>query len=74
MYTIQIKNAKFIAFADMIADMLSNKELQAIVIKLLFTSIEIHISLVFITQSHFAVPKNISLNSRHYFIMKTSNK
>ena len=26
------------------------------------------------TQSYFAEPKNIRLNSTHYFIMKTSNK
>ena len=29
---------------------------------------------VFITQSHFAVPKNIRLNSTHYFITKIPNK
>ena len=31
-------------------------------------------SLVFITQSYFAVPKNIRLNSTHYFVMKIPNK
>ena len=31
-------------------------------------------SLVFITQSCFAVPKNIALNSMYYFIMKIQNK
>ena len=31
-------------------------------------------SLVFITQSYIAVPKNIGLNSIHYFIMKIPNK
>ena len=31
-------------------------------------------SLVFITQSYFAVPKNIALNSMYYFIMKIQNK
>ena len=30
--------------------------------------------LVFIIQSYFAVPKNIRLNSRHYFFMKLPNK
>ena len=33
-----------------------------------------NISLVFITQSYFAVPKHIRLNSTNYFIMKISNK
>ena len=31
-------------------------------------------SLVFITQSYFAAPKNIKLNSTHYFVMKVPNK
>ena len=31
-------------------------------------------SLVFITQSYFSVPKNVRLNSTHYFIMKINNK
>ena len=35
---------------------------------------KLNISLVFITQSYFAAPKNIRLNSTHYFIMKISNK
>ena len=32
------------------------------------------ISLVFITQFYFTVPKNIRLNSMYYFIMKIPNK
>ena len=35
---------------------------------------KLNISLASITQSYFAVPKNISLNSTHYFFMKTLNK
>ena len=35
---------------------------------------KLKISLVFITQSYFAVVKNISLNSTHYFITKLPNK
>ena len=34
----------------------------------------LNISVVFITQSYFAVVKNIRLNSTHYFVVKTSNK
>ena len=33
----------------------------------------INISLVFITQSYFSVPKDVGLNSTHYFIMKINN-
>ena len=57
-------------FDDMIADMLSNKELNPTVIELFIRGRKLNISLVFITQSYFAVPKNIRLNSTHYSIMK----
>ena len=57
-------------FDDMIADMLSNKELNPIVIELFIRGRKLNISLVFITQSYFAVSKNIRLNSTHYLIMK----
>ena len=33
-----------------------------------------NISLVFITQSYFSVPKEVRLNSTHYLIMKIHNK
>ena len=35
---------------------------------------KIYLSLVFITQSYFALSKNVSLNSTHYFIMKIRNR
>ena len=34
----------------------------------------LNISLAFIAQSYFAVPKNIRLNYAHYFIMKIPDK
>ena len=43
----------------MIADMLNNKKLNPIVTELFIRSRKINIFLVFITQSYFAVPKNI---------------
>ena len=59
----------------MIADMLSsNKTLNTIVTELFIRGRKLNISHVFITQSYFAVPKNIRLNSRHYFVMKIPNK
>ena len=65
------KRKILIVFDDMIADMLSNKNLNPIVTELFR---KLNISLVFITQSYFAVPKNIRLDSTHYFIMKIPNK
>ena len=34
----------------------------------------LNISLVFITQSYFSVPKDVRLNSTHYLILKINNK
>ena len=35
---------------------------------------KLNISLIFITQSYFSVPKDVRLNSTHYLIMKINNK
>ena len=58
----------------MIADMLKNKKLTLMVTELFIRGKKLNISLVFITQSYFSVPKNISLNSTHNFVMKSPNK
>ena len=52
-----------IVFHDMIADVLNNKKLNPIVTKLFVRGRKLNVSLVFITQSYFAVPNNIRLNS-----------
>ena len=54
--------------------MLSNKKLNPIVIELFIIGRKLKISFVFITQSYFVMPKNIRLNSMHYFNMKIPNK
>ena len=58
----------------MIADMLSNKTLNPIVTELFIGDRKRKTFLVFITQSYFAVPKNIGLNSIQYFVMKIPKK
>ena len=63
-----------IVFHDMIADMLNSKKRNPIIALLYIRGIKLNISLVFITQSYFAVSKIIRLNSTHYFIMKIENK
>ena len=72
--TIQKKQKMLIVFDDMIANMLSNKKINPIVTELFISGRKLSISLVFITQSYFAVPKNIRLNSTYYFFMKIPNK
>ena len=54
--------------------MLSNNKLNPIVIELFIIGRKLKISFVFITQSYFVMPKNIRLNSMHYFNMKIPNK
>ena len=46
-------------------DMLSSKKLNPVVIDLFVRGKKLNICFVFITQSYFAVPKNIRLNSTH---------
>ena len=68
------KPKTLIVFDDMISNVLSNKKLNPIVTELFIRGRKLNISLVFITQSYFAVPKNIRLNSTYYFVMKIPNK
>ena len=63
-----------IVFDDMIFDMLSNNKRSPIVTEFLIRGKKQNVFLTFITQSHFAVPKNVGLNSTHYFVMKIPNK
>ena len=63
-----------IVFDDMIADIMTNKKFQSIIKELLIRCRQINTSLVFITQSYFAVPKDVILNSTHYSIMRINSK
>ena len=58
----------------MIVDMLSNNKLYLMITELFSRGRKLNVSLIFITQSYFVVPKNIRLNSAQYFIMKIPNK
>ena len=53
---------------------MTNKKFQAIIKELFIRCRKLNISLVFITQSYFSVPKDVRLNSTHYLIMKINNK
>ena len=57
---------------DMIADTIHNKKLNSIVTELFIGGRKLNISLVFITQSFFKVPKVVRLNTSHFFIVKNS--
>ena len=70
-----IKKRKIlIVFDDMIADMINNNKLNPVVTELFIRGRRLNISIVFIAQSYFKVPKDVRLNSTHFFIMKIPNK
>ena len=73
-YNSNKKRKVLIVLDDMIFDMISNKKLNPIVTGLFIRGRKLNISLDFITQSYFTVPKIIRLNSTHYFVMKILNK
>ena len=58
----------------MITDIFKNKTFNPVVTELFIRGRKLSISLVFTTQSYFAVSKNIRLNSTFYFIIKVPNK
>ena len=73
-YNLSKENNILIVFDDMIADMINNKKLNSIVTDLFIRGRKLNISLIFITQSYFKVPKDVRNNSTHFFIMKIPKK
>ena len=57
------KHIILIVFDDMIADMINNKKLNPVVTELFIRGRKLNISIVFITQSYFKVPKNVRLHT-----------
>ena len=58
----------------MIADMINNIKLNPMATKLFIRSRRLNISFAFIAQSYFKVPKEVRLNTTHFFIMTIRNK
>ena len=67
--TIQIKSKVLVVIDDMITDMISNKKLNPITTELFIRGRKIDISVVFITQSYFKVPKEARLSTTHFFLL-----
>ena len=68
------KRKMLIIFDDMIADMINNKKLNPVVTELFIRGRKLNTSIVVIAQSYIKVPKDLRLNSTHFFIMKIPNK
>ena len=73
-YNPDKENKILIVFDDMIADMIHNKKLNSIVTELFIRGRKLNISLVFITQSYFKVPKDVRLNTTHFLSQKFQTK
>ena len=63
-----------IVFDDMIAHIMTNKKFQAIIKELFIRSRKLNISICFTTQSYYATPKDVRLNSTHYLILEVNNR
>ena len=68
-YSPRKKRKVLIIFDDMIADMINNKKLNPIVTELFIRGRKLNLSIAFITQSYFKVPKDVRLNSTHLFLV-----
>ena len=58
----------------MIADMKYNTKLNHTITELFLRGRKLNISLVYMSQSHFKLPRTIRLNVTHYFIINIPNK
>ena len=65
------KSSILIVFDDLTVDI---KRFQAIIKELFISCRKLNISLIFIRQCYFIVPKEVILNLTHYLIMKIHNK
>ena len=54
--------------------MINNKRRNSVVTELFVRGRKVDISIVFFTQSYFKLPKDVRLNSTHFFITKIRNK
>ena len=73
-YNLGKKHKVLIVFDYMIADMSNNKKLNPIVTELFIRGIKLNISSAFIRKLSFKVPKEVRLNTTHFFIIKIPKK
>ena len=73
-YNKRRKRKILIIFDDMISHVMSDKKAQQILKDLFIRCRKLNISLCFLTQSYFSIPKDVRLNCTHYIIFKLNNK
>ena len=73
-YNKKRKRKVLIIFDDIISHVMSNKKAQQVLKELFIRCRKLNISLCFLTQSYFSVPKDVRLSCTHYVIFKLNNK
>ena len=68
------ENKIIIVFDNIIANMIYNKKLNSIATELFIRGRKLNISLAFITQFYFEVPKDVSPNTSHFLSQKSQIK
>ena len=73
-YNPMKKRKELTVFDDMITDIISNKKCHPIATELFIRGRMLNNSKIFISQSYYKTPRNVRLNSTHFFIMKILNR
>ena len=73
-YNKKRKRKFLIVFDDMISHVMSDKKAQQVLKELFIRCRKLNISLCFLTQSYFSVPKDVRLNCTHCITFKLNNK
>ena len=73
-YIKKRKRKALIVFDDMICHVMPDKKAQQIFKDIFIRCRKLNISLCFLTQSYFSVPKDVRLNCTHYILFKLNNR
>ena len=73
-YNKKRRRKVLIIFDDMISNVISDKKAQQILKDLFIRCRKLNISICFLTQLYFSVPKDVRLNCTHYILIKLNNK
>ena len=73
-YNPKRKRKVLIILGDMIPHVMSSEKAQSVLKEVFIRCRKLNISLCFLTQSYFSVPKDVRLNCTHYVIFKLNNK
>ena len=75
MIIMKKRERKLLIVSDkMVSHVMSNKKAQQILKELFIRCRKLNVSLCFLTQSYFSLPKDVRLNCTHYIIFKLNNK